>query len=92
MSTLFERVPFKTEEPKGPSLLHIFSRNGTVVATVTQYQWYEPDGHEHTGYAELETSRPCPAEDVVARFRLTGAEIALESDDLWNPRWGYLRS
>ena len=91
MTTLFERVPFKTEAPKGPLLLHIYRHNGRALATVTQYSWYAPDDPRHDGYAELDTSPPRPADEVVARFWDSGAEVALESEDLWNPQWGRLR-
>ena len=87
---LFERVPFKTEAPKGPSLLHIYRRNGRAIATVTKYQWHAPDDPRHDSYAELETSRPDLAELIIARFATPGTEVALESDDLWNPKWGRL--
>jgi hypothetical protein len=91
MSALFERVPFKTEAPKGDRLLHVYKIQGRAVATVTHYRWFETDARSDLSYAELETSRPDSAEEVIARFARTGAEVALESDDLWNPRWGYLR-
>lgn len=91
MMTLFERVPFKTEAPKGSCLLHIYARNGRAVATVTQYQWYASGDPRHDDYAELETSRPDLADLVIARFGMAGTEVALESDELWNPKWGMLR-
>lgn len=91
MSTLFERVPFKTEAPRGDRLLHVYRIRGRAVATVTQFRWFDGDGRNQAAYAELQTSSPTPADEVISRFRHMGAEIALESDDLWKPEWGYLR-
>lgn len=89
MTSMFVRVPYKTEAPQGPSLLHIYRRNGRALATVTRYIWHK-DGTGQHGYAELETSTPDPADDVMAYYGRIGAEVALESDDLWNPQWGRL--
>ncbi len=91
MTALFERVPFKTEAPKGPSLLHIYRHNGHALATVTRYIWHQPEGPHRNGYAELETSQPDMAEEVMSYYGRIGAEVALETDDLWNPDWGRLR-
>ncbi len=89
MTSIFVRVPYKTEAPQGPNLLHIYRRNGRAFATVTRYIWHK-DGTGQNGYAEIETSDPDPADTVIEYFSHIGAEVALESDDLWNPSWGRL--
>ncbi len=86
----WKRVPFDSREPAAGALIRIFRRRGRVVATVTRYQWFEPDGHEHTGYADLETSPPRPVPEVLAEHKKAMAVVALESDDLWDAAWGKL--
>lgn len=92
MSTIrFHRVPFETNEaPATGVLIKIFRVRGEIVATVTRYHWFEPDGHQHTGYIDQVITKPTCADDVLIEFRKHGGQIALESDDLWTERWGVL--
>jgi len=84
------QVSYDSEEPARGALIKIFRQRGQVVATVTQYHWLEPDGHEFSGYADVRTSRPRPAGEVLAEYRKTLATVALESVDLWDISWGRL--
>ncbi|MGO6723081.1 hypothetical protein ACC717_09520 [Rhizobium ruizarguesonis] len=88
MSTIrFHRVLFEADEaPDVGALIRIFSLRGKIVATVTRYQLFEPDRHEHTGYINQVTTEPIGANDVLKH----GGQVALESDDLWNEKWGVL--
>jgi hypothetical protein len=87
----WKRVPFDTEElDESQALIKIFRKRGRVVATVTRYEWFEPDGHEHTGYADLATSEPRPANEIIALFKKVSASVAIDSDDLWDAAWGQL--
>ncbi|MET2829798.1 hypothetical protein [Mesorhizobium shangrilense] len=52
--------------------------------------WFEPDGHENTGYADAMTDRRRPAAEVLAEYRKAAAAVALESEDLWDTAWGEL--
>jgi hypothetical protein len=63
---------------------------GDAMASVESMQWFEPDGHEYTGYADAVTDRRRPAADVLAEFRKATAVVAVESEDLWDGAWGEL--
>lgn len=65
---------------------------GDTMASVERMQWFEPDGHENTGYADAVTDGRRPAQEVLAEYRKTTAVIALESEDLWDVAWGELSS
>ncbi|TIN95540.1 MAG: hypothetical protein E5Y06_12375 [Mesorhizobium sp.] len=65
-------------------------KKGRVVATVTQYEWFEPDGHEYTGYADPVTSHPRPVPEVLAEYKKAMAVVALDTDDSWDAAWGKL--
>lgn len=86
----WKRVPFDSKELAGGALIRIFRKKGRVVATVTQYEWFEPDGHEYTGYADLVTSHPRPVPEVLAEHKKAMAVVALDSDELWDAAWGKL--
>lgn len=66
-------------------------KKGDPMASVERMEWFEPDGHEHTGYADAVTGARRPAVEVLAEYRKTTAVIALESEDLWDASWGELR-
>lgn len=63
---------------------------GDAMASVASLHWFEPDGHEHTGYASATESGRRKAADVIPEYKKLSASIALESDDLWDPSWGEL--
>ncbi|MBY5721775.1 hypothetical protein HFO33_35380 [Rhizobium leguminosarum] len=87
----FHRVPFETAKaPDAGALIRIFRLRGNSVATVTRYEWFEPDGHEHTGYIDEVSTESASAASVVAEFRKQGGQVALENDSLWDPMWGVL--
>ncbi|WP_210164340.1 hypothetical protein [Mesorhizobium sp. LNJC405B00] len=65
---------------------------GDPMASVERMHWFEPDGHEYTGYADAVTDRRRPAGEVLAEYRKTSAVVAVESEDLWDPGWGELSS
>lgn len=89
----FNQVPFETAEPPSAgALIKIFRLRGKVVATVVRYEWFEPDGHEHTGYADVVETDPAPAAEVIAEFRKHTAQVAIESEGLWQDSWGQLDS
>ncbi|MBX3584753.1 MAG: hypothetical protein KF810_22995 [Rhizobiaceae bacterium] len=58
------------------------------MATVEQYEWFEPDGHEYTGYVEVVVSGRRLASEVILEDR--NAVIAIEDESLWNDAWGQL--
>lgn len=63
---------------------------GDAMASVERLEWFEPDGHEHTGYVAATEGGRRPAADVIAEFKKSKAVVALESEDLWNLAWGEL--
>ncbi|MEO9228413.1 MAG: hypothetical protein ABI216_05610 [Devosia sp.] len=66
---------------------------GDAMASVERMEWVEPDGHEYTGYADSTTDRRRrPAGEVMAEYRTALVVVAIESEDLWDPDWGELRS
>lgn len=65
---------------------------GDPMASVERMEWFEPYGHEHTGYADAVTDRRRPAAEVLAEYRKTTAVVAVESEDLWDAAWGELDS
>lgn len=92
MPKRWKRVPFDASaEDTGGTIIRITrGRRGEVMASVESLQWHEPDGHEYTGYAAASEGGRRLAGDVIADYRKLSADIALESDDLWNPEWGNL--
>ena len=86
----WKRVPFDSDAPDAGALIRIFRKKGRVVATVTGYTWFEPDGHEYTGYADVVTSGARPVAEVLLDYKRSFAVVALESDDLWDAAWGAL--
>jgi hypothetical protein len=63
----WKRVSFETDEPVGPGpLIKIFDDHGTVVATVTRYEWFELDAHQSTGYIDAKTGEHRTADAVIA--------------------------
>ncbi|CAN7570063.1 hypothetical protein [Mesorhizobium caraganae] len=56
----WKRVPFDSKELAGGALIRIFRKKGRVVATVTQYEWFEPDGHEWLSSPWIATSYGTP--------------------------------
>ncbi len=60
------------------------------MAIVEHLQWFEPDVHEHTGYAAALEDTARPAAELLGRYRKPRVSVALASDDLWNPDWGDL--
>ncbi len=89
--TRFQKVSFDSGAPDAGALIRIFRARGRIVATVVRYEWFEPDDHKFTGYADLVESSPAPAGEVLQQFRKHGAQVALESDELWDAAWGDLR-
>lgn len=65
---------------------------GDAMASVERMEWFEPDGHEATGYADATVNRRRPAGEVLAEYKKTIAVVALANDDLWDPVWGELVS
>lgn len=81
-----------TADLGGTTIIRITKgKKGDAMASVERMAWFEPDGHEYTGYADSVTDGRRPAAEVLADYRKTTAVVALESDDLWNPSWGELR-
>lgn len=79
--TRFTRVPFETTEaPASGALIRVFARKGKPVAQVIRYEWFEPDGHEHTGYADVTESIARPAAEVLAEFKKVGGQVAFYGD------------
>lgn len=60
------------------------------MATVTRYEWFDPDHNDSTGYVDVVESQARPASEVLPEFKKFGAQVALESDDLWDDTWGKL--
>ena len=86
----WKRVPFDADAPDAGALIRIFRKKGKVVATATGYEWFEPDGHEYTGYADLVISGARPVAEVLVDHKKSIVVVALESDDLWDAAWGVL--
>jgi len=61
---------------------------GDAMASVERMEWFEPDGHEATGYADATINRRRPAGEVLAEYKKTMAVVAIASDDLWDNDWG----
>ncbi len=64
---------------------------GDAMASVERMQWFEPDGHEHTGYADAVQDRRRPAGEVLAEHKKVMAVVAIEDETLWDATWGELR-
>lgn len=65
---------------------------GDAMASVERMEWFEPDGHEHTGYADAVQDRRRPAGEVLAELKKTTAVVALEDEALWDAAWGVLKT
>lgn len=80
----WKRVPFDAStEDTGRTIIRITKgQKGDVMASVESLRWYEPDGHEHTGYAASDESGRRRAAEVIEEHKKLSADIALESDDL----------
>lgn len=82
-----------TADLGGTTIIRITrGKKGDAMASVERMAWFEPDGHQYTGYADSVTDGRRPAAEVLAEYRKTTAVVALESDELWNASWGELRS
>jgi len=88
----FKQVAFDTEFDEGSvPLIKVFRRGGSVLAIKFSMEWFEPDGHEHTGFVDVFETGPMPAEEFFAEEIIPRANIALEDDALWDHSWGKLR-
>jgi len=92
MPKSWKRVTFDASaEDTGQTIIRITKgRQGDTMASVERLQWHEPDGHEHTGFAAGSETGRRPAAQVIADYKKLSAQIALESDDLWDTSWGIL--
>lgn len=63
---------------------------GDAMASVERMEWFEPDGHEHTGYADAVLDGRRLAAEVLAEYRKLSAVVAIEDEALWNVAWGEL--
>lgn len=63
---------------------------GDAMASVERMDWFEPDGHAATGYADSVQDRRRPAAEVLAEHRKTTAVVAIEDEALWDAAWGEL--
>lgn len=94
MVKVWQQVPFDADAADmGATIIRITrGKKGDAMASVERMQWLEPDGHEHTGYADVVADPRRRAAEVLPEYRKTGAVVALESDDLWDAAWGDLRN
>lgn len=88
----WERVAFDASaEDTGITIIRITrGTKGDAMANVEAPQWFEPDGHEYTGYAAATESGRRRAGDVIAEYRKARAVIAIEDETMWDPKWGEL--
>lgn len=87
------RVPMDAEimEHGGTPIIRITQGlKGDAMASVERMEWFEPDGHEHTGYADTVRDRRRRAVEVLAEYRKLSAVVAIEDEALWDPAWGEL--
>lgn len=92
MRKKWTKVPMNVSaEDSGETVIRITrGAKGDAMASVERLEWFEPDGHEHTGYAAATEGGRRLAADVIAELKKSRAVVALESEDLWNPVWGEL--
>ena len=89
----WKRVPVDADvmDHGGAAIIRITrGMKGAAMASVERLEWVKPDGHEHTGYADVATSDRRPAGEVLAAFRKARALIAIEDTSLWDETWGEL--
>jgi hypothetical protein len=80
-----------TADLGGATIIRITrGKKGDAMASVERMAWFEPDGHEYTGYADSVTDARRPAAEVLAEYRKTGAVVAIENEELWDAGWGEL--
>ena len=92
MKRHFRKVPFETKFDEGSiPLIRIFRRGGKVLAKMYRMEWFEPDGHEYTGYVDVVETNPIAADTFFSENRIPRADVALENDALWQTSWGKLR-
>lgn len=63
---------------------------GDAMASAERMEWFEPDGHEHTGFADAVHDRRRPAGEVLGEYRKLIAVVAIEDETLWDIAWGEL--
>jgi hypothetical protein len=91
MMKRWQRVSMDASAEDGITIIRITrGRKGDAMATVESLEWFEPDGHQYTGYAAAQETGRRPAVEVLADFKKVRAVVALESDDIWDPAWGDL--
>lgn len=89
----WKRVPVDADvmdHGGGPIIRITRGAKGDAMASVERLEWFEPDGHEYTGYAEVTTSDRRPAGEVLAAHRKARALITIEDVRLWDKTWGEL--
>jgi hypothetical protein len=94
MAKRWRRVPMDASivDLGGATIIRVTrGTKGDAMASVERMEWFEPDGHEHTGYADTVQDRRGPAAEVLAKHKKTTAVVAIEDDDLWDAAWGELR-
>jgi hypothetical protein len=94
MAKRWRRVPMDASivDLGGATIIRVTrGTKGDAMASVERMEWFEPDGHEHTGYADIVQDRRRPAAEVLAKHKKTTAVVAIEDDDLWDAAWGELR-
>jgi hypothetical protein len=75
----------------GATLIRITrGTKGDAMASIERLEWFEPDGHEFTGYAAPVLSGRRPAGEVLSEHRKSLAVVAMDDDDLWEASWGEL--
>jgi hypothetical protein len=94
MPKLWKRVGIDADvmEHGGVPIIRITrGTKGDAMAAVEHLHWFEPDGHEYTGYADVVIEGRRPASDVLREYRKTStAMIAIEDESLWDCAWGDL--
>lgn len=63
---------------------------GDAMASVERMEWFEPDGHEYTGYVDASLDSRRPAAEILAEYRKLSAVVAIEDETLWDAAWGEL--
>ena len=82
-------MPDRGDAPRGHDTAAQLLRD--AMASVERVQWFEPDGHEHTGYADAVQDRRRPAGEVLAEHKKVVAVVAIEDEAMWDATWGELR-
>jgi hypothetical protein len=93
MAKRWRRVATDTDimDLGGTTIIRITrGKKGDLMAGVERMNWFEPDGHEYTGYADAVTDPRRPAAEVLPEFDTKTAVVTLESEDLWDEAWGEL--